>query len=287
MKVLLSVVFCFFAFSLLAQLPETDVWLFTLKADKNGKLTLYKGTNISNRKGYDNQAAFSADAKKLFYSSVRDSSRADIYVADTKSYKSGLLVKGNISVYSPQPYGKDNISGVTVEKDSAQRICFYSLINGQARGCLEFDSVGYYTFINTDTVVYYKLTQPHSLRYHVISSREDKFICDQPTRSILAVNRHAVVFARKDSISTTFYNYDFLLRKAQPICTIDLLAEDACWDEKFGLMRSFDNKLLYYDSQTKAWLQLFDFSGFGIKKIARFKLDSKHKLLSVVQAEGS
>ena len=49
-----------------AQMPDTDIWLFKLERDKQQGLILKEGRNITARKGYDNQPAFSADGKQIW-----------------------------------------------------------------------------------------------------------------------------------------------------------------------------------------------------------------------------
>lgn len=279
-----SLVLLFFSVSTFAQMPDTDVWLFKLKADKNGDLLLQEGFNITNRKGYDNQVSFSNNGKQLYYSSVREDGQADIYLADTKSKKIQQLSHTAESEYSPTPFFDTKLlSTVVVEKDSAQHIHLLSAETGLDAAKLSIDSVGYHCFVNEDTVVYFKLTEPQSLRYYVRSTGENKFIASSPTRSILRKNRHTIIFATKDSVQTTFYEYDFLLRKSNVICSVSGVSEDAYYTASHGLLRSDGSKILRYNSTTKDWQVLYELGLFGITKIARFKLDAEHKQMAVVQ----
>ena len=49
--------------SVMAQLPETDLWLAELNTKETGKII--KVINITNRTGYDNQPSFSKNGKML------------------------------------------------------------------------------------------------------------------------------------------------------------------------------------------------------------------------------
>ncbi len=265
-----------------AQLPDTDVWLFKLQKTKTD-LKLSDPKNISKRTGYDNQPSFSNDSKKIYYVSIREDKQADIYVYNIGNEKTIQLTKTKESEYSPvfTPDAKC-LNSVVVESDSAQRIHFINSLTGVTDKKFEVDSVGYYTFLNNDTVLYYKLTNPHSLRYYVKSTNEDKWLGNNPTRAFKTLNRHAFIFGMKDSVKVTFYKYDFVFQKAEKYAEYPSTNEDAFWHEQHGLLKSEGNKILRYEETKKEWITFFDLSSFGIKKITRFNFDLKNKYLVIV-----
>lgn len=271
-----------------AQMPDTDIWLFKLERDKEQRPVLKEGRNLTARKGYDNQPNFSQDGKRMYFSSVRENEQADIYICELKTGKIKPFTMSPESEYSPTLYGDGRlISTVVVEKDSTQRIHFLDANTGNSAGKLAFDSVGYCAFVNTDTVVYFKLTAPQSLRYHVKSSGENRLLCINPIRSIVTVNRHTVLFGQKDSLRTTYYSYDFLLRKATMICSVESLSEDIIWDKELGLLRSEKSRILRYDSLKAEWQTVYDLALFGIETIGRFRLDLQHQQMLIVQVRGA
>lgn len=266
-----------------AQMPNTDVWLFKIETDKTGAYSLKEPLNISNREGYDNQPSFSNDGKKVYYVSVREDKQADIYAYDLKTKTTVQITKSKESEYSPVMTENGHfLNSVVVEADSAQRIHYIPIVEALAEKKIEVDSVGYYCFLNSDTVVYYKLTEPHSLRYYVNSSKEDKWLGNSPIRGFKAVNRHQLVYGLKDSLKVEFYLYDFLLHKATKYCEYPSINEDIWWHNKWGLLKSEETKILRYDASKSNWLLLFDLSSFGIKKITRISFDSKNSCLVIV-----
>ena len=284
MKKSLSILICLvctlFAKS---QLPETDVWLFKIEKDKHKQSVLKEPLNISNRAGYDNQPCFSADGKKIYYVSVREDKQADIYYYDLAKKKTVQLTKTKESEYSPVLSDDGRyITCVVVEKDSAQRIHYLNAELGFDEKKLDMDSVGYYTFLNTDTVVYYKLTEPHSLRYFVKSSNEDKWLGNSPVRGFKTINRHTLIYGLKDSLKVSFYTYDFILHRAFKYAEYPSLNEDAIWHPVLGLIKSEDAKLFRFDKTKNEWLLLYDLAALGIKKITRFTFDVKNNYLVVV-----
>ena len=275
----------FFILSLIvsAQLPNTDLWLFKIEPDKLNQTLLKDPLNITNREGYDNQPSFSSDGKRIYYVCIKEDKQADIYYYDISSKTNVPFTKTKVSEYSPTLTDNGGfIASVVVEPDSAQRIHFINTLSGIDDNRLEMDSVGYFTFLNTDTVVYYKLTNPHSLRYYVTSKNEDKWLGNSPIRTFKALNRHTLIYGIKDSAKVNFYKYDFLLQKASRYASYPSTNEDIVWHPLWGLIKSEDTKLLRFDEVKSEWILLFDLASFQIKKITRFAFDPKTKYLVVV-----
>ena len=266
-----------------AQVPDTDVWLFKLIPDKTKRLFPDKGLNITSRSGYDNQPSFSNDGKTIYYVSVREDKQADIYSYEITSKKINQLTKSKESEYSPvqTPDGK-SISVVMVEADSSQRVHFINAEKGTDERRFEFDSVGYYNLLNSDTVIYYKLTEPHSLRYFAAKTNENRWLGNLPTRTFRTINRHTIIYGLKDTAKVVFYKYDFLLHKAEKYCEYPSLNEDVIWHHELGLIKSEGTKLFRYVAEKKEWELLYDLGLYGIKKITRFAFDKQNKYLILV-----
>lgn len=266
-----------------SQMPESDIWLFKLKTNKQKQVVITDSLNFTHRKGYDNQPSFSADEKKIYYVSVREDQQADIYVYQIKQKKIVQLTKTKESEYSPQLNADGHfLSAVTVEKDSSQKIHILDAINGAYIKSFNFDSVGYYQYLNKDTIIYYKLTEPHSLRMQVLRTAEDQKICDKPIRGFKTINRSQLLYGIKDSTKVNYYIYDFLLNKAIYYTSFLSTNEDALWHPTLGLMKSEGAKILRYNAPKKEWTVYLDLSIYKVKKITRFLFDSQNKYLIIV-----
>lgn len=280
-KIIILLTIC--PFLMAAQLPETDLWLFKLKSDKN-QLTLSEGKNITSRKGYDNQPFFTPDNKSILYVSIREDNQADIYSYSISKKENMQLTKTKVSEYSPN-YTPDSkyISSVVVEADSTQRLWLYNL-DGTIAKCYNegIDSIGYYSWLSSDSLLYYKLTNPHSLRAFYKSSEEDVWLCNHPSRAFKRTKGNEFIYAIKDSLSITYRSYNTLIKKSTEYAYHKSTSEDFVWNEVLGLVKSEGTQLLQYNVPTKSWLTLFDFASFGIKKITRFAFDSKNKQLVIV-----
>lgn len=272
--------------SLLAfgQIPETDIWLFKIE-EKEGKYLYTNPLNITHRTGYDNQPTFSLDGKSVLYVVIDSTKQADIYQYTISKKTAINLTKSQVSEYSPTiiPSGL-GFSSVVVEKDSSQRVWQFNL-DGTFKSIVHegTDSIGYHIWLNKDTVLYYKLTKPHSLRVWDLKTNNDVWICNHPTRAFKKIgNTSRFIYGIKDSISTQFRIYNPALRESSLYTTYPSVNEDFIWHPELGLIKSEGSDLIRYNEQTKVWDVLFSFSGLGIKKITRFVFDSKTKQLTIV-----
>ena len=266
-----------------AQLPESDLWLAELDKEVPGKIK--NANNITDRKGYDNQPSFSKNGKIIYFTSIREDGQADVYTTNVKSKKITRLTATKESEYSPveTPFG-NYLSVLHVNMDSIQTVQLLDLktLSITPSGFSKFDSAGYYHFMNKDTILYYKLTQPHSLRYYSIKNNEDGFLANDPCRTFKRVNRYSFVFGIKDSSSTQYFTYDVRLKKAKLHASIGSVNEDMIWHPEHGLCISNKAQILRYDKTQEKWLVLYDLESFGIRKITRFCFDPKNKYLVVV-----
>lgn len=275
-----------------AQLPDTDIWLFNVKKEK-GVYSLEKGVNITARKGYDNQPSFSDDGKLIYYVSIREDNQADICTYNTGSKKTIRFTNSKISEYSPMVSPiKKVLTCVAVLEDSSQVVLPLDAQTGTVSNYPDrryedvqvnlFDSVGYYNFLNADTILYYKLTKPHSLRARSLRNHTDVFIAENIVRGFKAINRHEFIFGIKDSSSVSFYRYNTMLSKGSKYCSYPSLNEDILWHPQLGLLKSEAAQILMYSEKEYKWQTLFDFSPFGVTKITRFVFDPTTKKIAIV-----
>jgi hypothetical protein len=272
-----------------AQMPETDIWLVNI-VKKDGKYSYENPLNISNRKGYDNQPNFTEDNKGIYFVSDKVENQTDIFIYNIKHKTINPIFQTRESEYSPT-LTTDNkfITCVVVLTDSSQQLHNYHIENKLpaveiSKGIPNTDSVGYFTWLNKDTVLYYKLTEPHSLRAWDITTNKDVWICDYPIRAFKKTgNTSQFIYGiKKDSTSVEFRIYNPMLRESKVYATYPSVAEDFIWNNELGLIKSENSDLLNYNPLTKNWDLLFSFSSIGIKKITRFVFDSKNKRLAIV-----
>lgn len=266
-----------------AQLPDTEVWLFGVKTAKTGSVSLADPLNVSNRTGYDNQPCFSHDGRTLYYSSAREDGQTDIYSYAIKRKRNVRITFSGESEYSPGPVpGSSLICAVTVEKDSDQVLSYVDSETGRHVRTFDFDSVGYYCFLNADTVVYFKVGKPHTLRMRSLSTGHDIWLADEPARTVRALNRHSFVYGVKQEGRVLLFRYDLIGRKGTPYAFAPEGTEDFFIHPSAGLLRAGGSSLFRYDHTKEDWVLWLDLAAFGIKNISRFVLDASCTKLAIV-----
>lgn len=267
-------------------MPETDVWLAEVRINNSG---VYFGSasNITSRKGYDNQPAFFNDSI-LLYTSIRADNQADIYTYHLKSKQINRLTNYTESEYSPKPtFDCKSISTVVVEQDSAQRLWSYAP-NGKVHQQVNkaIDSVGYYTWLSDTSFAAFILTEPSSLQQFSTLHAKNKVLATNIGRSMQMSADGFLYFTQleKDSVrwlcriekdgTTTklieFYKgvEDFVLSKNNTV-----------FCAKEGFIYFCDNRF------DKGWRVCGNFSSKGANNITRLALSPNEKLFSFVNLE--
>ncbi|MBS1651426.1 MAG: hypothetical protein JSU07_05370 [Bacteroidetes bacterium] len=262
-----------------AQLPETDIWLLKVNNSKNN-YNIQSAKNITNRKGYDNQPAFSINDKLIYFSSSYNDNKTDIYTYSISKEKTNRITLTDESEYSPTPINYTLLASVVVEKDSTQRIHLIS--EKKTEKILPIDSVGYFIFLNQDSVIYYKLTQPHSLKIYSISKNKEAFIANFPGKSFKKINQYSFVYTLNDTIIPGYYYYDFKVHKARVIALEKNPSNVIAYNEMWGLLKANGSKIERFNQENKSWDLLFNLEKFGITNISRFCFSNNLKYLAVV-----
>lgn len=274
----------FLSCRLLAQLPETDIYLAGIEI-KNNLVKIEKAVNITVRKGYDNQPSFSPDGKTMFFSASDSTGKIHICKYDMKAKEVKKHTRTQTSEYSPMmsPNGQ-YISSVVVEEDSVQRVWGFDPKKPEIKHCLteNTDSIGYYAWVGKDSMMYYKLTDPHSLRILDLRTGEDNWLCNHPARAFGRINNITLFYVIREEKENLLFFYDTHLKKATRYATDKPENQDYAWQPELGMVKSEGSKLYHYSPQTKVWAEVCDFAAFGIKKITRFSFSADKKHLAVV-----
>jgi len=285
MRILLFILL-FASIKTFSQLPETELFLANIEI-KNNLIKIKEAEKISNHKGYNNQPSFiDNDDKILFTSDIESDGKTHICSFNIKNKKTERLSITNTSEYSASllPNQKD-FSVVMVEEDSTQRIWAFDLLKGGNKSCIsqQTDSVGYYTWLGKDSILYYKLTTPHSLHALNIKTNQDVWLCNSPTRSFKKVSSTTFFYVIHEEAQNTIYLFDIRTKKSTPLAVDNVSAnQDYIWHPVLGLLKSETSKIYRYSTDTKVWAELADFSLFGLKKITRFSISASGKYIALV-----
>ena len=269
-----------------AQLPETELFLAEVEI-KGNLLKVEAAKKISNHKGYNNQPCFANNDKEIYFTSdIAGDGKTHICSYSISKKEIKQLSTTNTSEYSANRVpGKNAFSVVMVEEDSTQRIWSFDLGKESKKSCLtqQTDSVGYYTWLGEDSILYYKLTKPHSLHALNIKTNQDVWLCDNPTRSFRKISVTTFFYVIHEEKQNEVYVYDTRIRKASLFAADNVSTnQDYIWHAILGLLKSEGTKLYRYRIDTKVWVELADFAGFGVKKLTRFAISTNGKYVALV-----
>lgn len=282
---IISYIFFLLSIKLVAQLPETDIYLAEIEV-ANNLIKIKKAENITLHKGYDNQPFFMPDGKNILYSSETGTDKKiHTCIYSVKSKKSRQLTNTTTSEYSPTLSSDgQSVSCVVVEEDSTQRVWLYDANTGAKKTCLTetIDSIGYYAWIGKDSILYYKLTDPHSLRALNLKTGEDNWLCNHPTRSFKKINNTTVYYVIQGEKENQIMFYDIHIKKSSLFATDKKENQDYVWQPGLGMVKSEGSKLYHYSVETKVWAEVADLASYGVKKITRFAFSPDTKRMAVV-----
>lgn len=263
-----------------SQLPDTDIWLadLTIVGDK---VSILNPSNITSRKGYDNQPCFVNGWNELIYSSIRENDQADIYEYSLGNKLTRKLASTIESEYSPTVIpGSSAISVVRVEKDSTQRL--WKLEEGKFSTLIpDIDSIGYHFWLDKDHVMLFLLGDPVRLVYADIKTQHVTEIDSSIGRG-MNIKGELFFYVKKNGKGTiqTLHLKD--KSKGFSIPTVEgsedfIIAKDLILMAKGSKIFKWNLK-----SKKNLWEEVMDLSSFGLTNITRMAVDLENKKIAIV-----
>lgn len=259
-RLLCIALFCFTISE--AQLPETDIFLCTIKKE-SGKYIFSKPENITNRKGYDNQPSFTKDGKKILFVSIRDTLQSDIFSYDIKTKSTSPVTSSRESEYSPA-FTPNNrlISVVCVDADSGQR--FYLLPDNNYSKRFKInntDSIGYACWLNDTMLAMFILGPANTLQVLNLVNYERQLIASDIGRCMkLSPDGKRMYFVLKAN-EVEWYIYSMDCENF----TLSRIAQTLKGSEDFAILPDEsiilgNESKLYILEKSGLWTMLADFS---------------------------
>jgi WD40-like Beta Propeller Repeat len=269
--------------------PATDIYLVQLRGPAGGVIS-DPPVNLTHRKGYDNQPAFTPDGRALLYTSIREDAQADSYRLDLATRTSVRLTRTPESEYSPTPMlVGGGFSVVRVERDSAQRLWAFNA-SGQAPVLLlpDIAPVGYHLWLDDHTLALFVLGSPNALEIADTQTAAGRTIAHDIGRSLQRVPGGA--------------RFSFLLRadSAWYLETADPTAPDGAltrlaqmprradyvvWESPTSVLTAAGSIVYRLDLSAGAqatWAPIADFQEEGLRNLSRLALSPDGHWLAVV-----
>jgi hypothetical protein len=300
-KLLILLSFFIVPNTILAQMPETVVYLFDMQNTKKG-ITLSNARIISNKKGYNNQPSFTPDLENILYVSSVNEKNTEIYKYNIKRKKSKRLTHTPEPEYSPQitPEG-DAISCVRVEKDTVtQHFYFYSLKGKKPKLQLpKLDRIGYYSWLNANEISVFTVPEPFGFYKYNLSTQIGDSIGYGIGRCMKYERGKLMYVDKRDSAKwyiriVSKENMKPKMKTASPENTI--LSETLEGEEDYcllldGSLLMGHNGFLYkkdipHRKPENKWYVVEDLKKFGIDTFYRIVVSQNNQMLAVVAFKG-
>ena len=249
--------------------------------------------NITNRRGYDNQPAFTPDGQSVLYASIDDSGQGDVLRYDISTGKTVQITRTpNASEYSPTPLPTgDGFSVILLEEDQRQRIWAYDWNGANARVIATgAEPVGYQAWGNDHTLAVFILGEPHTLRIADTRSGQAALVAYDVGRSLHKVPvLDAISYLQRDSVAdSTWYirAVDLLSRRTALMTTARPGSQDYAWtpDGRI-LMGQGDALWVYRPGPGARWERVPGLPAPGVRGITRLAVSPDGTLIALVAEE--
>ena len=274
--------------------PDAEIFIAPLTATPAG-VVVGRPENVTNRPGYDNQPAFTADGRSLLFTSTREDGQSDIYRYDIAARTTARVTRTTESEYSAtvMPDGA-RFSVIRVEADSTQRLWSFSRDGTDARLVLErVKPVGYHAWADDHSLALFVLGArgaPNTLQMADTRTGEAKVVAERIGRALQRVpGRRAVSFvhhAGTDSAMIT--TLDFATGAVSPLVRPPAGGEYHVWLRDGSLLVSSGNAL-YRRAATGgasggggAWEKVVSFEDPRLARVSRLALSPSGDRLAIV-----
>src|SRR6476660_3296359 len=155
--------------------PATDIFLAPLSiSSTDGRPTIGKPVNVTNRPGYDNQPAFTPDSRGMLFTSIHEDGggQSDIYRYDVGTKAITRVTSTPESEYSATIMpGGQRFSVSRVERDSTQRLWSFAMDGSDPQLLVPtVKPVGYHAWIDPDNLALFVLGNPNALVHFDVRS---------------------------------------------------------------------------------------------------------------------
>lgn len=268
----------------------TDIWVATFE-ERGSAIRVGQARNVTARRGYDNQPAFTAAGDAVLFTSVREDSQADIWrvaLADGATKRVTTTIQSEYSA-TPMPDGR-SFSVIRVElPDSAQRLWKFPF-DGTAPSLVlnALRPVGYHVWVGEHTLGTFVLGQPNALvLVDARTERADTLARDIGRALVRVPGRDAFTFVQMGGRADTSWisELDTRTNAIRRIAPSPARAEYHLWTKGGRLVSASGSRLwLWVDGR---WDVLADFSDAGIKGISRLTLSPAGDRIAFVAEDGA
>ena len=282
--------------------PSTDIYLarITLSDHDSGGVTVGKPVNVTHRRGYDNQPAFTADSRGVLYTSTREDGQADIYRYDIAAETISRVTTTPESEYSATVMpGAKRFSVVRVEPDSAQRLWSFAMDGSDPQLVLRtIKPVGYHAWIDATHVALFVLGTPPTLQVAELGTEHVDTVARDIGRSLSTTTSGMVTPGQVSFVTRTANGFNLNTVRIDPathrpdvgfgLAHIDPGSEFVVWTPHGDAVTASGSKvfMLHGGPVDYHWAEIADFTSSGVSHITRLAVSPDGRWLAVVADDG-
>jgi hypothetical protein len=273
-----------------AQVPSTDIWLAELRV-AGPEIRVGNPANVTRRSGYDNQPCFLPDGRAFLYTRG-DSVATEVYRYERASGRVVQVTRTLESEYSPTPFadGRDGFCAVRVESDGVQRLWRFDRDGSRPRLVLaDVDSVGYFAWIDRETVALFVVGEPHTLRVVDTRTEQETVVARDIGRALYPAPGDDLSFMVRNPESEPptyqFRTWRLGARDTQPLIDAVGGGQDAVWIGEMLVMADGAKLFVAYPSEGPVWREVADFGAYGVSGITRLAVSRDQRWIAFVAAE--
>ncbi len=284
--------------SIAQQLPNTNILLFNLE-QKTDSIFLFSNPKFLtgfNTQGYNNQPCFmSNDELYLTVQFPEDTTQTDIYALNVQNNVMTRITATVESEYSPTLVpnrGEEDYQSlfscvrVEVDDENSQRLWRFPLDrsnNGQPV-FTSIENIGYHYWLNYRDVLLFIVGNPHSLIVANTLNRSQKDVISHIGRCFQKMPNGDIAFVHKIDDSTWLIKRIHSRTFNTQLITAALPdSEDfAVLGDGTFIMASGSKLYKFNKALDTTWLEIADFSYYGMQKISRIAVNKTQDKIALV-----
>lgn len=271
-----------------ASVPSTDIVLVPLAQVLAGTPP-QTVTAVARRPGYDNQPAFDAQGRSVYFSSIVGAEQSDVFRFDLASGKTAQVTRTPQSEYSPTPLAGGGFSCVQVALDGTQRLWRYG-DDGTPAAAIRPDitGVGYHAWLSRTLLALFIVDEPLRLELVNLAGGAPVPVATNVGRSLHRTAAGALAYVRKDADGAgTVHEMDPASGRDRSRAALPGPGEDLVWLADGSALVAAGRTLHRLAPGASRWEALVDLSSTVDGDITRMAVDPAGRWLALVVAESA
>ena len=271
-----------------AAVPSTDIVLVELPAFLEGK-ALPRVVPVIERRGYDNQPAFSPDGRSVWFSSIADDQQSDVYRYDIASRRVTQITRTPQSEYSPTPLPGGGFSCIQVALDGTQRLWRYDDAgNASAPIRADITGVGYHAWLDDETLALFIVAEPVRLEIVDLDGAAPRTVATNIGRSLHKTSQATLAYVQKNAdAAAVLIEHDPIDQQDRVRAALPFDGEDLVWLADGSALIANARAVYRLPANSARWEEVGNLTGSVDGDITRMAVSPDGKWLALVVAESA